>query len=212
VKRTPLVRKTPMNRSKGIRTMRGVPASQVLTFVDEAAQMDLSAAADALANRQRSVEQGSPTWTGEVETSQRAPKPTRTGFAPVTRQIILERDRYACVRCGIPVDTSSVGYSLQHRDNRGMGGTTDPSINLPSNGIVLCGSGTTGCHGWVESHPDEATGNGWAVLAWADPITVPVRYRHGWYLLDRRGGMQVIADGIIPDNGAHTIAKRKGLM
>lgn len=33
-----------------------------------------------------------------------------------------------------------------------MGGTTDPRINDPRNLILLCGSGTTGCHGWVESN------------------------------------------------------------
>lgn len=206
-----------MNRGSGFKrvTIQGRPRS---THDDGTMTMDLpdtpatdrwvEAARVALERRQQSAA-AERTFAPVAETSQRAARPSSTGFPAGVRSLILERDRYACVRCGIPVDAGTIGYSLQHRDNRGMGGTTDPAINLPSNGIVLCGSGTTGCHGWVEEHPDEATGNGWAVLAWADPISVPVRYRHGWYLLDQRGGMQVIADGIIPNNGAHTIADRK---
>lgn len=208
MKRTPLVRKKPMDRGKGLRTMRGVPAFVVVSVMDEAVAIDFSAAAEALANRERSRAAGSPTWVGPVETSRRTPKPASTGFAPTTRQIILERDRYACVRCGIPVDTSSVGYSLQHRDNRGMGGTTDPAINLPSNGITLCGSGTTGDHGWAEEHPREAERLGYAVQSWADPATVPVLVRGlGWVLLDACGHRRPCPAP--PDGDAHAVARRK---
>jgi len=49
--------------------------------------------------------------------------------------------------------------------------------------LTLCGSGTTGCHGWVEAHPQDATMSGWSVPSWADPATVPVRHwEHGWAL------------------------------
>lgn len=65
-----------------------------------------------------------------------------------------------------------------------MGGTNDPSINSPANLIVLCGSGTTGCHGHVEVNRREARDYGWAVSQYADPHDVPVQYKDGLFLLD----------------------------
>ena len=54
------------------------------------------------------------------------------------------RDR-ACVRCG------ARATNWHHRLNRSQGGPDD-AFNL----VPLCGSGTTGCHGWVTLHPSEA--------------------------------------------------------
>lgn len=68
-----------------------------------------------------------------------------------------------------------------------MGGTTDPAINSPANLIVLCGDGVRGCHGWVESHREEASAAGWSIPQWEDPTTVPVTYWDGKYHLDREG-------------------------
>jgi hypothetical protein len=72
---------------------------------------------------------------------------------------VLERDGCRCVCCGISV----IGqfYSLQHRDARGMGGTRREHVNCPCSLITMLGSGTTGCHGRVESNidpEDEAKG------------------------------------------------------
>lgn len=66
-----------------------------------------------------------------------------------------------------------------------MGGTRWPGVNLPSNLLTLCGSGTTGCHGWVEAHPAWATAHGWSVPRWqtADVATVPVWTWRGWVQL-----------------------------
>jgi hypothetical protein len=38
-------------------------------------------------------------------------------------------------------------------------------IWTPSNGLHLCGSGSTGCHGWITEHPAEARERGWALLS-----------------------------------------------
>ena len=38
----------------------------------------------------------------------------------------------------------------------------------PSNCAALCGHGTTGCHGWVESHPSEAEVEGFHVRPWQE--------------------------------------------
>jgi hypothetical protein len=46
---------------------------------------------------------------------------------------------HACVRCG------RRAASWHHRLARGRGGPDDAYNCIP-----LCGSGTTGCHGWVE--------------------------------------------------------------
>ncbi len=68
------------------------------------------------------------------------------------------RDNGNCARCGI---TLSGFYSLHHRKPRGMGGTKDPRSDDPRNLIHLCGSGTTGCHGLIESHRAQAYETGW---------------------------------------------------
>jgi hypothetical protein len=68
------------------------------------------------------------------------------------------RDGGNCARCGI---TLSGFYSLHHRKPRGMGGTKDPRSDDPRNLIHLCGSGTTGCHGYVESNRALAYTTGW---------------------------------------------------
>lgn len=52
---------------------------------------------------------------------------------------------------------------------------------------VLCGSGNTGCHGWVESHREEARKAGWLLREVDDPQEVPVPYRGHWALLDDNG-------------------------
>ena len=108
-----------------------------------------------------------------------------TGPDQETRLLVADRDRWRCVRCGR--DLSDGSGNIQHRRARGMGGTHDPVVNAASNLIVLCGSGVTGCHGWVETHREEARRHGWAVPQWAHPESVPVTYRDGVYLLSDDG-------------------------
>lgn len=102
-----------------------------------------------------------------------------TGPTPVTVLQVLRRDGYACVRCGADA-TGPRGetWSIQHRRPRGMGGTRRPYTNQPQNLIVLCGSGTTGCHGDVESHRADAIANGWLLPQSADPAAEPVLVAH----------------------------------
>lgn len=94
------------------------------------------------------------------------------------RALVYLRDLHLCSGCRLPFP-----LTLQHRIARGMGGTRDPRINLPSNLLTLCGSGTTGCHGWAESHPEIAKTIGWSVPWWSDPATVPVWTWRGWLQL-----------------------------
>lgn len=71
-----------------------------------------------------------------------------------------------------------------------MGGTKDPAINSPANLILLCGSGTEGCHGWVESNRAESYTLGLLVYRNDDPAEVQVELRYGDVFLDDEGGVQ----------------------
>lgn len=89
-----------------------------------------------------------------------------SGIPAKVRAIVQERDGGLCRRCGRP------GESVHHRTPRGMGGSKDPAINSPANLIVLCGHGTTGCHGHVESHRSDAYLSGFLVHRYEDPAEV----------------------------------------
>jgi hypothetical protein len=54
-----------------------------------------------------------------------------------------------CVRCG------RRGSNRHEKLPRSRGGLRDDF-----NTVVLCGSGTTGCHGWVTANPDAAEKEG----------------------------------------------------
>lgn len=100
---------------------------------------------------------------------------------------ILERAGFSCEACNSPLgDRRGEDWSVQHRRPRGMGGTRWAGINLPSNLLILCGSATTKCHGFAESHRSAAVSAGWLILSRDDPRKVPVLV-HGdrWrYLAD----------------------------
>ena len=97
------------------------------------------------------------------------------------RALVIARDGGQCQRCG----TTSGPFSVHHRRPRGMGGTKrrDTAAGL----IVLCGTGTTGCHGWVESHRAEARDLGLLVPLTGVPELVPVKTIHGLVLLTDDG-------------------------
>jgi hypothetical protein len=80
-----------------------------------------------------------------------------------TCAVVDERDQRCCARCGVYVD----GGSRHHRQLRRFGDHS--AANL----VLLCGSGTTGCHGWVHSHPHESYLAGWLIHSWHDPAEVP---------------------------------------
>lgn len=109
-----------------------------------------------------------------------------TGPSAKTREIVLERDVYRCVSCARPIQGQV--FSIHHRLPRGMGGTSRTDLNLPANLLVLCGSGTTGCHGWIESHRER--GYEWGYLirrGTASPTWEPVLTADGWRRFDNDG-------------------------
>lgn len=109
------------------------------------------------------------------------------GPSKATRQTVWSRARGRCERCGNAPDWHS---SVHHRQPRGMGGSRQSHLNKPSNLLFLCGSGTTGCHGWVESNRLQAVNDGFIVPRYGVPATTPVRYLgRDWVILDDEGGM-----------------------
>ena len=71
-----------------------------------------------------------------------------------------------------------------------MGGSSRTDTNLPSNLVLLCGTSSTGCHGFAESERDAAREEGFLVAQDADPAAVPVLYAgRGLVYLDATGGV-----------------------
>lgn len=57
--------------------------------------------------------------------------------------------------------------NIHHRQRRNIG--PEAAVNY----LDLCGSGTTGCHGWIEHNRRVAYERGWLVHTWDDPAEVP---------------------------------------
>jgi hypothetical protein len=88
------------------------------------------------------------------------------------------RAEMRCERCQI-----EVGTNHHHRRNQSQGGQ-----HTLSNLMWLCGSGTTGCHGFVTRNPALSYGAGWSIRGQVrSPAEVPVLRRGEWVLLDDAG-------------------------
>lgn len=114
------------------------------------------------------------------------------------RKIAVERDGMMCRRCCRHIRGES---SIHHRLPRGMGGSNSLAgsarVERPCNLVRLCGSGVTGCHGWIEQNRDAAYRTGWLVHRWADPAEVPILDRFGrWWRLDDHGGLDALPVGV----------------
>ena len=118
---------------------------------------------------------------------------------------VIARDLGCCVRCGKHVAHLERGFawSIHHRRPRGKGGTSLAWVGAAANLIVLCGSGTTGCHGWIESHRADARADGHLVplngIVRADEVAV----RHaglGLVLLTDEGGWRPVEEGPTPES------------
>lgn len=116
-----------------------------------------------------------------------------TGPSQDVRNLVIARASGRCERCGSA--SGWIGHQVHHRKPRGLGGSSSPDINLPSNLLLLC----AGCHEEIERLDREvAYGKGWLVHREHDPAMQPV-------LLFGRGRCFLSADGSIaeaPDEAA----------
>lgn len=101
------------------------------------------------------------------------------------RLLVRQRSGGICEVCGVRPATN-----FQHRKNRSQGGTWSAA-----NGLDVCGSGTTGCHGAIHHSPKNAYAAGWSVHSTGDEATVPVKTHYGLVLLDNNGSWKAAPHG-----------------
>lgn len=111
---------------------------------------------------------------GQLKRTVSRPKRARdTGPSKTTRAEVWGRAGGRCEVCGAAL-AGPVGFSLHHRLPRRMGGSTRLELNTPANLILVCGSGTTGCHGRIESNREQAYTDGLLLHDGQNPAEVPV--------------------------------------
>jgi hypothetical protein len=118
------------------------------------------------------------------------PRHTAMRPSPETVQLVIDRDYRCCALCGLECfGTRSLDWSVQHRRPAKSGGDTRPESHQAGNLVLLHGSGTTHCHGRVESERTWAEGRGLLVREPKAPALMPVLHlvHNGWVLLDNAG-------------------------
>ena len=80
-----------------------------------------------------------------------------------TRMKVFHRDHGKCFICGRTLSASA--FTLHHRRMRSHAWE---GLNLPSNLITVCGSGTMGCHARIHAHPKES----YVKAGWSAPTTI----------------------------------------
>jgi hypothetical protein len=125
-------------------------------------------------------------------------------------QAALHRDGNHCRRCG----RSIVDFpaSLHHRQPKGSGGGSPARYDRVENLITMCGSGTTGCHGWAHT-ATERYDLGWLVHRWDEPSEIPLVDLAGrTFLLTEEG--TVVGVGRVggdPPSGEGEVAPSSGM-
>lgn len=119
-----------------------------------------------------------------------------TGFPADVVELIWERDKGGCARCGRGLIRANRGldWAIHHREPRGRGGAGKRRtwVNLPANGVLLCSA----CHDWVEANRADAIDTGWLVSALGRrrPVDVAIQHaRHGLVHLDNQGEWELAA-------------------
>lgn len=121
--------------------------------------------------------------------SPRQRRPRYTGPSKVTKDGLLARSGGFCEVGGCSL---ADGFSRHHRRPRGAGGSRRADTNLLTNLLLVCGSGVTGCHGFIESNRTWAYAHGYLVRQDHDPETTPVVYRGSLVFLNTDGTLTPI--------------------
>ncbi len=98
------------------------------------------------------------------------------------RQLVYERSEQFCERCC----RNGPYLSVHHRLKKGQGGKW-----TPTNCVLLCGTGTSGCHQFCEEYPNAAEVEGFHVRPWNNPDDIAVHWRkQKWVKLLDDGSMK----------------------
>ena len=116
------------------------------------------------------------------------------------RRIVRERSGGMCELAIEGVCFGRAG-TVHHRAKRSHGGTW-----APANLLAACGSGTTGCHGYVEANPVWANEQGlWLMAGDGEPQEVSCHIRwmnmRGWFVLDDLGMLEIDGELTVIDSG-----------
>jgi hypothetical protein len=116
---------------------------------------------------------------------------TATRPSKATFNLVVARDSEACAYCGRLVwGERGFDFSLHHRRPAGAGGDRTLAAHAPGNLVLLHGSGTTGCHGYLELNRAHAVDLGFLVRRPNLPAGMPIRHAvHGWCLLADDGAV-----------------------
>jgi len=81
-----------------------------------------------------------------------------------------------------------------------MGGSKNPDLHKASNLIALCGSGISGCHGWVENNRASARAFGYLLENVESAEQAPFKDMNGtWWLIDNDGSKKELdLNGRVP--------------
>jgi hypothetical protein len=120
-----------------------------------------------------------------------------TGFPADVVELIWDRDKGGCARCGRGLHRDRRGpdgdWAIHHREPRGRYGIKGrPWVNQAANGVCLCNV----CHEWVEANRRVAIDTGWLVSALGirRPADVAIQHaRHGLVRLDNQGEWELAA-------------------
>jgi hypothetical protein len=133
-----------------------------------------------------------------VQAARRTPRDT--GPSQEVRAMVIVRSSGCCEHCGRQLHEAGQWideHSFHHRRPRGMGGTNRPETNGAANLLLLCGSGTTGCHGLIEAGRAMAHESGQLLWQTQDPAEVPV-----WILQRGLGLVSRLAPALLDDDGS----------
>lgn len=103
---------------------------------------------------------------GAAPKRKKAPKPKVRAERTDAEQAAMDRDGPECQRCGVSLQDTSA--SKHHRKRR-----READADAVANIVLLCGSGTTGCHGWCHAHPNKARAEGWILWSGENPAGKP---------------------------------------